>query len=181
MSQFTKGAIAWTACKVIGTAGGLWAASTVWAWHQSRRISADSPHQGESVLVLGCPPSTRFNRRLDAAYKLISEGFATQVVISGRGEAKYGRDYLIARGIAANMLKIEPRATNTLQNIQFSQPLLLSNNPWLVSCRWHLPRAILLARRCGMAPLAYPVEESLPSRKLLRFYLREGLSIIHNA
>jgi uncharacterized SAM-binding protein YcdF (DUF218 family) len=44
-----------------------------------------------------------------------------------RGEAVHYREYAIANGVPADAILVEPRATNTSQNLSFSRRLLAEN------------------------------------------------------
>ncbi|MEE2787519.1 MAG: YdcF family protein [Myxococcota bacterium] len=180
MRQYSLSRIAWTGGKIILSGGGLWLGTSTWAWYRAQTLRPPIPPPHSPTLVLGCRPGARFNRRLDAAYDLVCRGYSDRIVVSGKGESPYGRAYLLNRGLSETRILTEPDATNTIENLTFSRTRLGTDRPWIVSCRWHLPRALVLARQVGMDPHAYPVDEGSNTQPRARHYLREGLSIIHH-
>ena len=126
------------------------------------------------ALVLGCPPGPAFARRLDAAADLFHAGRAAFIVVSGRNEAAWGAAHLWSRGVPASALRLEEAARNTWENLARSRPLLGEGAFHLVTDRWHLPRATVVARSLGHR--VSPVAAASPLR--VRTILREGLSVV---
>ncbi len=69
------------------------------------------------------------------ATRLFHEGLFPRIVFTGanapttvgrfpRGEAVHYREYAVERGVSAGAILVEPRATNTAENLEFSRALL---------------------------------------------------------
>lgn len=158
------------------TAGGAWVIGcgvVVFATQRLQAAAANSP-EARPALVLGCPPGPAFVRRLDAAATLFHDGRARFIVVSGRNEAEWGAAHLRARGVPESALRLEGAARNTWENLQRSRPLLGEGSFHLVTDRWHLPRATVVARSLGLE--VSPIGADSPLR--LRSVLREGLSVV---
>lgn len=156
--------------------GGAWLLGCGVVVLATRRLQARPGEAGEArpVLVLGCPPGPAFCRRLDAAAGLHHAGHARFIVVSGRNEAEWGAAHLRACGVPEAALRLEPAARNTWENLHLSRPLLGEGPFHLVTDRWHLPRATVVARSLGLD--VRPVGATSPWRT--RTVLREGLSVV---
>lgn len=96
----------------------------------------------------------------------------------GPPEAHVARDIARAAGVPAEAIMVEDRSTSTLQNIAFARDMLPEGAPLLlVSNRWHLPRAWIIATVLGAsASTSGPVgQASWPAT--LRAILREGAAL----
>jgi len=124
-----------------------------------------------SVVLLGCrvlgpaalsPPARR--RALRAADALRS-GLADHILACG-GKAWHGvREsdalcaFLIERGAPQNALERESSSRSTRQNAHFAARLLLPRGRrrvWLVTCDWHMPRALRCFEGAGFQPEPLP-------------------------
>jgi len=124
-----------------------------------------------SLVLLGCrvlgpaalsPPARR--RALRAAEALHS-GLAQQILACG-GKAWSGvreSDALCAflreRGIAEHALECESSSHSTRQNAHYAAKLLLPRGQrrvWLVTCDWHMPRAMRCFEGAGFQPQPLP-------------------------
>jgi len=138
---------------------------------------AGTPRQ---ALVLGAAqyngsPSPAFTRRLQAALRLYQSGRVTRIVVSGGAkpgdrytEGGAGCRYLLEQGVPKSALACETKSRSTWENLLFSKPLLGGEPVWLVTDAPHLPRALLLARRLGIAARGWPVEGSYSESYRLR-------------
>ena len=125
------------------------------------------------MLILGCPPGPRLDRRVDAAIGLFSRGLARHIVVSGAHEAAAGARRLVDAGVPVERVVVEPRARTTWENLLFSRPLLGPGPVWLVSEAWHLPRAAAMARRLGYIPRWAPSPEASGHVNHARALVRE--------
>jgi uncharacterized SAM-binding protein YcdF (DUF218 family) len=116
----------------------------------------------DRVIVLGHRlepdgrPSVRYRQRLDRAAALLEASpTATVDLLGGRAigcavsEAEAGANYLMARGICPRRIRSEDRSRHTLENLQFYRatlPPATAGAIVLVTCRFHLARAGMMAR-----------------------------------
>ena len=128
----------------------------------------------EVAIVLGAParpdgsPSPAQRRRVLAAVALVREGRAERLLMSGgpvlhpAPEAAMMRDLALAEGVAPERVLVEDRSINTIDNARRSGPII-AHHRWrrlaLVTDVFHLPRALYVFRRFGLAATgiaAYP-------------------------
>ena len=154
--------------------------------------------ESEYLVVLGAKvngtiPSLSLKERLDAAqHYLLEHPDAIAVVSGGQGngedisEAQCMYDYLTSTGIDPGRVWMEPQATNTLENLQFSLDLIhakTNSRPdkiAIVSSEYHLHRAGMFARWLQIEPELVPAETGiLPLR--WNYYLREIFAVWYYA
>jgi uncharacterized SAM-binding protein YcdF (DUF218 family) len=116
----------------------------------------------DTIVVMGAAqydgrPSPVLRRRLDAALELYREGCARGLVVSGGrrpgdrfSEGATGVRYLEARGVPESDLAAEDRARTSLENLDFSRPLLKGATTLIVTDDLHAYRCWWLARRLGL-------------------------------
>jgi hypothetical protein len=80
----------------------------------------DVPTHADAIVVLGGD----WVWRPKQAAELYHEGWASRIVVSGKGEAPYLRRELVKRGVPASAVLLEDQAMNTWQNAQYSVRLL---------------------------------------------------------
>jgi uncharacterized SAM-binding protein YcdF (DUF218 family) len=116
------------------------------------------PTTADAIVVLGCAPSARLERRVARGVRLYRQGVAPTMLLSGGGrgpepEAEIMRRAALAHGVQPSALLVEPHSRDTLGNARESAALLHARG-WrvvaLVSDRTHLPRAALLFRLAGV-------------------------------
>lgn len=114
--------------------------------------------KADAIVVLGCTPSVRLERRVARGVRLYQEGVAPVLLLSGGGsgpvpEAEIMRGTALACGVPAAALAIEPNSRDTLENAR-ETARLLHERGWrtvvLVSDSTHLPRAALLFCLAGV-------------------------------
>jgi uncharacterized SAM-binding protein YcdF (DUF218 family) len=93
---------------------------------------------------------------------------------------------LEARGVPASALWLEAESQNTLENARFSARLLVPlglRRIGLVSCDFHLPRAVWAFRRAGLdpEPLAAPSPPLSAGRRSLRAAREQGAWLLGRA
>ena len=148
------------------------------------------------VLVLGCKvnpngPSLSLSERIDATYQyLINNPNAICIASGGQGsdepmtEAQCIYDHLTAKGIDPNRIWLEEQSTSTWENLNFSMSLIeekTGSRPTaigLVSSEYHLFRAGLLAKECGIIIQGIPARTSWLALRLNN-YLREVAGVWH--
>ena len=150
----------------------------------------------EYIVVLGAKvngtePSVSLSDRLDAAYDYLTENPGVIAVLSGgQGEdenlteAECMFRQLTARGIDPQRLWMEEQATSTWENLKFSLNLIeekTGTRPQkigLLSSEYHLFRAGLFARDCGVEAVGIPAKTSWPTIRL-NYFLREVAGVWH--
>lgn len=129
------------------------------------------------LVVLGCRVangrlSPAALRRVERAAQAYHDDGAQLVIATGgkmwqgsRESQVFVRE-LTARGVAAEHLLEEQESLNTRGNARGVARLLqgkLSSRLGLITCDWHMPRALRLFRLLGLAPIALPAPS--PTRK----------------
>lgn len=148
------------------------------------------------VLVLGCKvnpngPSLSLSERIDATYQYLTKNpNAICIASGGQGpdepmtEAQCIYNRLTAMGIDPNRIWLEENSTSTWENLNFSMDLIeekTGSRPTaigLVSSEYHLFRAGLLAKECGITIQGIPAKTSWLALRLNN-YLREVAGIWH--
>lgn len=146
-----------------------------------------SPEGEGTVVILGCKDgSAALQARIDAAADYLHSHPGTVAIASGglgekewRPEAEAIRSGLEQRGIASSRVYLETQSTNTKENLSYSYAIISSEplNPTLilVTERYHMFRAIRIARQQGIA--AYAVPAKTPWYLLSASYGRELLAL----
>jgi len=127
---------------------------------------------GTPIVVLGVQlsedgsPVLEFQERLDHGAALLARANHGEIVVLGGvtrpaspSEADVGGDYLIRRhDVAAERIQRERRSHHTLENLRFYRygPANLERPVALVTSRYHMARACLMARGLGLAVLPSP-------------------------
>jgi uncharacterized SAM-binding protein YcdF (DUF218 family) len=150
--------------------------------------------RADAIVVLGCriPPSGRLcgpaARRAEAAASAYRAQVAPRIVASGgrrwgeQVEARAFRKELVRAGVPRDAVIEELCSLTTLENAIFSAAVLRRllhqgvsplrpPRAAIVTCPFHLPRALANFRAAGVDAFAFPapaVRASLPSRTYLR-------------
>lgn len=115
----------------------------------------------EVILVMGAAqydgrPSPAFQRRLDLASQLFTDGCAKRIVVSGGkqpgdrfSEGDAGVRYLQSLGVPAAQLSSEDAASTSFENLRNSLPLL-ETDLLIVTDDLHAFRSSWLARHFGL-------------------------------
>ncbi len=159
--------------------------------------SMGSPDTNCSYIVVlgakvnGTSPSISLSDRIDAAYHYLTENPETIAILSGGqgadegiSEAQCMYNYLTKMGIDGNRLLLEDKATSTWENIQFSLDIIEEKTGTrpasigLLSSEYHLFRASLFAKDCGVTAIGIPAKTSWFTLKL-NYFTREVAGVWH--
>lgn len=128
------------------------------------------PKKSDCIIVLGCQvkgtaPSPFLAARLDEGIRLFKEGYSNYIIVSGGkgtgeeiSEAEAMKNYLVAKGIDKNKIIMEDKSLSTMENLGFSKALMDSKgfkNAIIVSNKYHLKRASVMARKNGIADASF--------------------------
>jgi len=157
---------------------------------------SDRDEGKDYLIVLGAAvhgdvPSLALQHRLEGALDyMTAHPESTAILSGGQGkgenmtEAQCMYDWLIAKGVAPERLIMEPKATSTMENLQFSFDIIRERggepdgNIAIVSSSYHLYRAKCMAQLLGAeasgvaGTMGYPVY-------MLNCYIREAFGVTH--
>ena len=161
------------------------------------RESLGKPQEScDYVVVLGAkvresgPSASLWDRIYGARDYLEDHPDVIAVVSGGQGpdepmtEAQAMYDQLVALGIDKNRLWLEDKATSTWENLTFSLDLIeekTGSRPeklGIVSSEYHLFRASLFARNCGVESVGIPARTSIFTQRINHF-MREVAGVWH--
>ncbi len=141
--------------------------------------------------VNGTEPSLSLSDRIRCAHAYLTEHPGTIAVLSGGqgadeeiSEAQCMYNQLTALGIDPQRLWLEDQATSTWENLRFSLDLIAQRTGLrpkaigLVSSEYHLFRAGLFAKSCGVEMAGIPAATSWVSIKL-NYFMREVAGVWH--
>ncbi len=129
------------------------------------------------MVVLGCrvegdgTPSAALARRIERAHVGFVVGQAPRIVASGgrrwRGlpEAEAIRRVLVAGGVDPRAVSLELRSNDTLENARFASALVRRSSGRriaVVTCDWHMPRALACFRVYGFDAEPWPAPSPPP-------------------
>jgi len=131
--------------------------------------------------------------RVERGVALLKTGVVKYLILSGgvdiedgSSEAVVMREIALRAGADAGALRLETKATSTLENLEFSRQLMRREglrSAVIVSDPYHLPRASLIARKLKLEFTVSPAVNSpcwTRGQIFSRFALREPLAIIDN-
>ena len=141
-----------------------WLAERSLEWSSAARIVSDpaalpaGASGVEAALVLGAAPigpeggpNRYFEYRLDAAALLWRAGKVRLLLLSGApGEPEAMRAGLVARGVPEAALRLDDGGLRTRDSLQRARSLFGQTRLIVVSQRFHLARALYLARAGGL-------------------------------
>lgn len=141
--------------------------------------------------VNGTAPSVSLQDRIHAAYDYLTRHPNAVAVLSGGqgedegiSEARCLQRELTAMGISPERLWLEEKSTSTWENLNFSLDIIEEKTGMrpdsigLISSEYHLFRAGLFAKDCGVEAIGIPAATSWPSIRL-NYFLREGAGVWH--
>lgn len=133
--------------------------------------------RADAIVVLGCrvrpsgEPTETAQRRVLRAARAYAEGVAPRVVASGgrrwgeHAEALVLRQALVGAGVPAEALTVELCSMTTSENAFFTARLLTRSGvrrAAVVSCAWHLPRAVADFEAAGLEVVPLPAQPPDP-------------------
>ena len=141
--------------------------------------------------VNGTSPSLSLSDRINAAAQYLQAHPDTIAVLSGGqgadesiSEAACMFNELTARGIDPSRLWLEDQSTSTQENLRFTCDLIeakTGSRPQyigLISSEYHLFRAGIFAKDCGVTAIGIPAQTSWFSIKI-NYFMREVAGIWH--
>lgn len=142
---------------------------------------------GVTAIVLGAAvwpgatPSPALRRRAEVAAQLYCDGLVKVIITTGGvgdhppSEAAVTARVLTELGVPESAIRCEDRSHSTMENLVHSRAFLADGAPVvIVTDRWHLPRAKLVARRLGLvATGAAPSLRGSHPGRITRAVLRE--------
>ncbi|MGG1657955.1 YdcF family protein [Brevibacillus sp. NRS-1366] len=155
-------------------AGVTW--SGYWWYQIDQTIQKAVPRHADVGIVLGAAvwgegPSPGLRERLDQALSLYQEGYVPYLLVSGGlgegkkvTEAAVMRDYLTSHGVPSEQILLESFATNTYENLLFSQQVMKEHDlhdALIISHDYHLARAVVMAESLGMTASPVGVESKV--------------------
>ncbi|GAA0740980.1 YdcF family protein [Clostridium oceanicum] len=123
------------------------------------------PHKSDCVIVLGCSvygktPSPFLVERVKEGLKLVKEGYADYIIVSGGkgpgediSEAEAMKRYLLKKGLKENQIIKEDKSLTTMDNLTNSKKVMNEkgfNSTIIVSNKFHLKRASLMAKKVDL-------------------------------
>lgn len=125
------------------------------------------------ILVLGCglddeKPSQALKRRLDAAYEFSCLHPTIPLIVSGGkgndekcSEANAMKMYLLQKGVDEAKIIMEDQSVCTYTNFEYTKRLLKKTcTLMVVSCDFHMYRAIALGRNAGFTCYRWPAKST---------------------
>ena len=160
----------------------------------AREMNDPPKNDNTTIVVLGCKvkngrPSLMLARRLDAAYKYLSEHETVCAVVSGGqgsdeaiSEAECMKIYLTENGIAPERIFMEDKSTTTKENLAFSKKLIAENGlpqkVTLVTDGFHQLRAEMLAEKEGIDS-PYNISGYTAFNVTPTYWVREWFGIVY--
>ena len=156
----------------------------------------DPDEQVDYIVVLGAKvrpdgPSVSLQNRIDAAYDYLTAHPDVIALLSGgkgadepMSEAQCMFDHLVAMGIDPQRLWLEDKATSTWENLQFSLNIIEAKTGQrptkvgLLSSEYHMFRAKLFAKACGVEAAGIPAHTTRVSQ-MINHFMREVAGVWH--
>jgi uncharacterized SAM-binding protein YcdF (DUF218 family) len=159
----------------------------------------DDARASDAVIVLGARVNynNHFNpclvARVQHGARLVQSGLAKFLIVSGgndvedgANEARAMREMALQSGISSEQIILEPKATSTFENLEFSKAILKQRklkSVIVVTEAYHTPRASMIARKLQLDFSSSPVPESAcwsRFKHFSRFFLREPIAVFEN-
>ena len=143
--------------------------------------------------VEGTEPSPMLRDRINAAYDYLIGHPDVTCIVSGYvganaqiSEAECMYRELVARGIAPERIWLEPNATSTIENFEYTLALIRERTGTTPAClgvlssEFHLLRASMFAQELGIEIFTVPAKTSDPAG-FLYWFLREIIMVWYYA
>lgn len=160
----------------------------------SARTDADCERKYLVVLgasVNGETPSRSLLYRLNGTLEYMNAYPGSVAIVSGgQGngeditEAECMRRWLVQHGVGEERIVLEPRATSTMENLQYSYEIIRAlgdepdGNVAIASSSYHLCRAKLLSGKLGVEAAGYACAAGNPLLTA-NFFIREAFGVTH--
>lgn len=169
---------------------------------QYRQLTAEAEERVDLIIVLGAKiegeplrPTATLKERLDLAYHYWQQHPELLIITSGgypdqltESEAMVMKRYLLALGIPDEQIFVEEQSTRTAEQFINSDQILRQQgieikHPLIITNDFHLPRAMMLARRSN---LPWETIDGLGSdtpprvKPWIIAHLREPLAYLHS-
>lgn len=150
----------------------------------------DPKEQCDYVVVLGAKvrydrPSVALMDRINAAHAYLEAHPDVIAIVSGgqgadepMSEARCIYEHLVERGIDPDRIWLEENSASTWANLNYTLDLIEANTGirpdklGVISSEYHMLRAGMMAKDCGVKPVRIPAETSIFSQRVNHF-LRE--------
>jgi uncharacterized SAM-binding protein YcdF (DUF218 family) len=173
----------------------IYALAFVWLAIQIK----DNARASDAVIVLGA--RVNYNNllnpcliaRVQHGASLVRSGLVKFLIVSGGNDVEDGaneasamREIALAAGISSDKIILEPKATSTFENLEFAKAILEQRklkSVIVVTEPYHMPRAVMIARKLGLNFSSSPAPESAcwtPGKHFSRFFLREPFAVLEN-
>ena len=141
---------------------GLAALASAWmAWSaRDATFTVDDAPPHDVAVVLGAQvrstgPSDMLEDRLRAAHALYRRGAVKRLLLSGDASRSYNevktmRRFLLEAGVPDDVIGVDPAGHRTLDSIFRARDLYQLRSFIVVTNDFHIPRALFLARACGV-------------------------------
>lgn len=161
-----------------------------------KNARTDEDAERDYLVVLGAAvhgdtPSLSLKRRLNATLEYMEQHPDTIAIVSGgqgKGEnmteAQCMFDYLTERGLDPERIIMEPKATSTKENLEFSFEIIRSRgdepdgNVAVLSSPYHLCRAKTMCRMLGVEPAGVAGHWDYPLLTI-NYFIREAFGMTH--
>lgn len=152
------------------------------------------PDKADCIIVLGCrlygsEPSPFLRYRLDEGIRLYNDGYGKYIIVSGGkgagetvAEAEAMKKYLITKGVDGARIIMEDNSVSTFTNLKYSKGKMDEyglKSAVVVSNKYHLKRASLMAKSLGMKCSYSGVFVSQYKTHEVKGSLRETLALIY--
>jgi SanA protein len=123
------------------------------------------------AIVLGCAlgpdeePGAMLEDRLALGLRAMEAGAVESVLVSGGPETPVMGRWLRSRGVASDRLVEDPLGVRTLATMERAARVFGIRDAIVCTQRFHLPRAVLLARHHGIDAVGVPADR----RRYARF------------
>ena len=171
-------------------------ASAITVWRAAHDDDASRVDRVDVIIVLGAAqyggtPSPVFRGRLDHAVLLYRQGRADRVMVVGSKspgdnttEAEAGRNYLVAEGVPAASVLVEPVGRTTYESLVGAARYMRQHgmqSAFLVSDPWHNARITRMASDLGIQGYASATWTSAATSEDTRFtgYMRETFAYLY--
>lgn len=159
--------------------------------------AGDPANHCEYIVVLGAKvngtsPSYALSDRIQAAAAYLKANPDTVAVLSGGkgtdesiSEAQCMFQNLVELGVSPERLWLEDRSTSTWENIVYSLDLIEEKTGvrpdtlGLITSDYHIYRAKLFAKDCGVTPVGIPARTGGWFSVVLNYFLREAAGVWH--